>query len=138
MFPASCTAGGTCMGFPDVCLTPAPPSPSPIPIPYPNTGQVTMVIPTTGSTKVLIGNMPGVTVNSEFPMSNGDEAGVSGGVMSGQFIGPGKFKMGSQKVKYEGKAACYLTSMVGQNGSNANVPAGVQIAPSQVKVLIMG
>ncbi len=30
---------GVDMGFPDVCLTPAPPAPAPVPIPYPNVGM---------------------------------------------------------------------------------------------------
>jgi hypothetical protein len=95
-----------------------------------------MANPGTCSTKVLITNMPSIVVNSQIPLSSGDEAGVSGGVMSGQFIGPATYKMGSQKVKCEGKGACHLTSMVGQNGSSANVPAGQQIAPSQAKVIV--
>ena len=35
---ANTQMGGVDTGFPDVCLTPAPPSPSPVPIPYPNIG----------------------------------------------------------------------------------------------------
>ncbi|MBK9974837.1 MAG: DUF4150 domain-containing protein [Planctomycetes bacterium] len=135
MFPASCTMNGMCMGFPDVCLTPAPPAP-PIPVPYPNIAQVTMVNPGTASMKVKIMNMPAVSQNSQIPISNGDEAGVSGGVVSGQFIGPATFKMGSMKVKWDGKPACFLTSMVGQNGASPNVPAGQQIVPSQAVVII--
>lgn len=136
MMPATCTMAGMCMGFPDVCLTPAPPSPSPIPIPYPNMGQVPMCSAGTCSQKVKLMNMPGVVENSKIPMSSGDEAGVSGGVMSGQNMGPITFKKGSSKVKYEGKAACYLTGMCGHNGSSPNVPAGQQIVPSQAAVLI--
>ena len=30
----------------------------------------------------------------------------------------------------------HLTSMTGHNGTNANVPAGVQVAPSQTKVIV--
>jgi hypothetical protein len=41
-------------------------------------------------------------------------------------------------VKVEGKELCHHTSIVGQNGgSNANVPPGVQVAPSQTKVIVM-
>lgn len=135
MLPASCTMAGVCMGMPDVCLTPAPPAP-PVPVPYPNIAQVPMANAGTCPKKVKVMNMPAVVQNTEIPMSNGDEAGVNGGVMSGVNMGPAKFKVGSSKVKFEGKAACYFTSMVGQNGSNPNVPAGQQIAPSQAVVLV--
>jgi len=135
MLPASCTAGGMCLGFPDVCLTPAPPAP-PVPIPYPNMAQCSAAKSGTCSKKVKISNMAAIVVNTEIPMSHGDEAGVNGGVISGVNMGPAKYKKGSSKVKAEGKAVCHLTSMVGQNGSNPNVPAGMQIAPSQVKVLV--
>jgi len=136
MFPASCTAAGQCMGMPDVCLTPAPPSPSPVPIPYPNIAMCPMANAGTCAMTVKISNMPAIVQNSMIPMSSGDEAGVNGGVMSGQFIGPATYKMGSFKVKFAGKPACHLTSMVGQNGSSPNVPAGQQIVPSQVMVMV--
>jgi hypothetical protein len=58
-------------------------------------------------------------------------------VVSSKFKGEVIYKKGSSKVKVEGKAQCFITSMTGHNGSNANMPAGAQIAPSQVKVLIM-
>lgn len=132
MLPASCTAGGVCMGTPDVCKTPA--APSPIPIPYPNIAQCASASST--SQKVKITNMPAIVQNSEIPSSNGDEAGTLGGVVSSQNMAKAVFKMGSSKVKFEGKAACHLTSMVGMNGSNANFPAGQQIAPSQAMVLV--
>jgi hypothetical protein len=133
MMPASTTMGGMCMGMPDVCKVPAPPAP-PIPIPFPNIAQLPMAVST--STKVMIMNMPAVVQNSQIPLSSGDEAGVAGGVVSGMNMGPVVFKMGSSKVKIEGKPACTLTSMTAHNGSNANFPAGAQIAPSQTKVLV--
>jgi hypothetical protein len=120
--------------MPDTCKTPAPPSPSPIPIPYPNTAQVVMAQQT--STKVKIENMDAVVENSEIPMSNGDEPGVAGGVISGTIMDKAVFKIGSTMVKAEGKGVCYHTCMVSQNGTNANVPAGAQLVPSQTKVFI--
>ncbi|MCF6227965.1 MAG: DUF4150 domain-containing protein [Planctomycetes bacterium] len=135
MFPASTMAGGQCMGMPDTCLTPAPPAP-PVPVPYPNIAMCMQANPGSCTKKVKIANMSVIVVNSQIVMTSGDEAGVNGGVMSGQFKGPAKFKRGSSKVKAEGKNICFLTSTVGQNGSNPNVPAGTQIAPSQVMVLI--
>ena len=32
-------------GFPDVCLTPAPPAPAPVPVPYPNIAMGPMAVP---------------------------------------------------------------------------------------------
>lgn len=132
-FPASCKMGGMCQGMPDVCKVPAPPAP-PIPTPFPNIAQVPMALQT--SMKVKFMNMDAVVLNSQIPMSNGDEAGVAGGMISGMNMGPATFKMGSMKVKAEGKPVCSLTSMVGHNGTNANFPAGMQIAPSQAKVMV--
>ena len=66
----------------------------------------------------------------------GDEAGVNKGVMSGMNMGKVAYKICSSKVKIEGQKCAHLTSMTGHNGSNANMPAGAQVAPSQTEVLI--
>ena len=61
-----------------------------------------------------------------------------GGVISGLFIGPAKFKKGSTKVFIEGAMAVHHTSIIGQNGAgNANAPLGMQVTPSQSLVTIM-
>lgn len=132
---ASTKGGGLCMAAPDVCKTPAPPIPSPIPIPYPNMAQLTMANDT--SSKVKIVNMEAVTLKSKIPSSNGDEAGVAGGVVSGMNLGEVKFTMGSTMVKIEGQPAIKATSPSAHNGSNANMPAGMQTVPSQFKVMIL-
>jgi hypothetical protein len=136
MFPASTIGGGQCMGMPDVCLTPAPPSPSPVPMPYPNIAMLPQGNPGTASTKVIISGSPGFHKGTMITMTSGDEAGVAGGVMSGMIKGPAQPKLASNKVKYEGQGAVYVTCMFGQNGASANVPAGTQVAPSQTKVLV--
>ena len=62
-------------GFPDVCLTPAPPSPAPVPIPYPNTGMASDT--TEGSKKVKISGKEVMLKNkSHFKKSSGDEPGA--------------------------------------------------------------
>lgn len=136
MFPASTKGGGQSMtpGPTDVCKTPA--APSPIPLPYPNIAMLTQAKGGTCSSKVKIENKATVLQNTEISMSSGDEAGTVGGVMSNKFKGPCKFKQGSGKVKAEGKKVAYVTCMVGHNGNNANMPAGVQVAPSQTKVMV--
>ena len=134
IFPGSTTAGGQCMAAPDVCKTPAPPPVGQVPVPYPNTG---MVMQATGtSTKVKFASKEVVTTKSKIPKSMGDEAGTLGGMVSGMNMGEIQFKKGSSKVKIEGQPCVHLTSMTSHNGSNANAPAGVQVAPSQVKVLV--
>jgi hypothetical protein len=47
------------------------------------------------------------------------------------------FKKGSSKVKVEGNPIVYHTAPTGHNVSNSNAPAGVQIAPSQTKVMFL-
>jgi hypothetical protein len=131
--PASSKGGGMCQGMPDVCKVPAPPAP-PIPTPFPNMGQLPTAVKT--STKVKIVSMPAVIETSEIPMSQGDEAGVAGGMVSGRNMDKIVFKKGSSKVQIEGKGCAYLTCMTAHNGANANMPAGQQIAPSQAKVLV--
>lgn len=133
MFPASCKAGGTCFGFPDVCKTPSPAGP--VPIPYPNTGMVMQATKTANKIKIM--NQPAVTLKSEIPRSMGDEPGTAGGVVSGVNMNKVTYKKCSSKVKCQGQPCAHLTSMTGHNGMNANFPPGAQIAPSQVKVLIM-
>ncbi len=133
IFPASTKGGGQCFALPDVCLTPAPPAP-PIPVPYPNTGMVNQAKKT--STKVKFAGKEVVTKKSEMSRSMGDEAGLNKGVMSGMNMGKVGYKKGSSKVKIQGQDCIHLTSMTGHNGSNANMPAGAQVAPSQTKVII--
>jgi hypothetical protein len=130
--PASTTGGGQCFAMPDVCKTPTPAGP--VPIPYPNIGMVAQAVKT--STKVMFVSKPVVVENSEIPMSQGDEAGTAGGVVSGRNMDKIVFKKGSSKVLIEGKGCVYLTAMTGHNGANANMPSGNQIAPSQTKVLV--
>ena len=133
IFPASTKAGGQDFAFPDVCLTPAPPAP-PIPVPYPNIAMLNQA--TKASTKVKIVNKEACTLKTEIPKSSGDEAGTNGGVMSGQNMQKVLYKIGSSKVMIEGQKVVHATSMTGQNGASSNNPAGLQIAPSQTKVLV--
>lgn len=133
MLPASSKASGNCLGVPDVCQVPAPPGP-PVPTPFPNMAMVANATQT--STKVMIENKEVVVETSEIPSSTGDEAGVAGGVVSGTFAQKVVFKLGSSVVKAEGKSVVYVTATTAHNGSNANMPAGLQVAPSQAKVLV--
>jgi hypothetical protein len=132
-FPASTTQGGQCMAMPDTCLTPAPPAP-PIPTPYPNTAQVNQAKGT--ATKVKFAGKEVVTKNSKISRSMGDEAGTNGGLMSGMNMGPMSYKKCSSKVKAQGQQVAHQTSVTAHNGTNANAPAGTQMATGQTKVRI--
>jgi hypothetical protein len=133
MLPGSTKGGGQCFAFPDVCKTPAPPG-SPVPIPYPNIGMVMQASKT--AQKVKFSQKAVVTKKSEIPRSQGDEPGIAGGVVSNKNMDKVQYRKGSGKVKIEGQECEFLTCMTGQNGANANMPAGNQIVPSQVKVLV--
>lgn len=133
MFPASTKGGGQSFAFPDTCKTPSPGGP--IPIPYPNIGMVNQV--SKESTKVKFSGTGAVTKKTEMARSSGDEAGTAGGgVVSNMNMNKITYKKGSAKVKVEGQPVQHLTAMTGQNGMNANMPSGLQVAPSQTNVLV--
>jgi uncharacterized Zn-binding protein involved in type VI secretion len=68
--------------IPDVCKTPSPAGP--VPIPYPNISQSATL--DKGTTTVKADGMMIATKGSEFSLSNGDNAGVAGGVKSSTFM----------------------------------------------------
>lgn len=133
LLPATTKAGGVYFAMPDVCLTPAPPGP-PVPVPYPNIAQVAS---TSGAVdKVVIEMKETVVEGSKVPSTSGDEAGTNGGVMSGVNMKEAQPKLFSTKVVAGGKKVVFVTAMTAHNGTSANAPGGMQIAPSQVKVLV--
>jgi len=119
-------------GFPDVCLTPAPPAPSPVPIPYPNIGMGPTAPP--NAAKVLWMATPAHNMATKIPMTNGDNAGVATGVAAATVMGPTQPLAGSFTTLIVGMPATRLTSPSLQNSTN--VP-GVRIVPSQPKVMIL-
>lgn len=129
---AKTSAGGTCMAFPDVCLTPAPPSPAPIPIPYPNIG----IDPTdTGFVpNVLLTCTPAHNMSTQPVMSNGDNAGVAMGVASGTVMGPTRTVTAAFTVLVGGMPLGRLTSVTIQNSTNA---PGAKMVPSVTNVLVL-
>ncbi len=126
--------GGQNSALPDVCKTPTPGGP--VPMPYPNISMPATVDPPTCTRKVFIDMMLVLTLNSTIPMSQGDEPGTAGGVVSNANMGPTTYLMGSLKVYFEGHPAVRMTSQTKQNGSNANT-VGAALAPSQSKVMIL-
>lgn len=125
-------AAGQCMAMPDVCKTPAPPSPSPVPIPYPNIGMPMQGNPPTRIVQVV--GAPALNMKSKIPMTNGDQAGVAGGVASSKIMGEAAFVMSSMKVSFDGALAVRLGDSTTQNSNNA---VGSVIVPSQAVVMVM-
>lgn len=129
---ANTQMGGIDNGFPDVCLTPAPPAPAPVPIPYPNIAAGPTAIP--NCLTVLFCNAPAHNLGTQIPMTNGDNAGVATGVAAGTVMGPSKHLVGSFTTLVGGMPASRMTSMALQNSTNC---PGARLVPSQPTVIIL-
>ncbi len=127
MFAATIQAGQV-MSMPDVCKTPTPAGP--VPIPYPNTAMNLMASPPV--IQVMICNSPSINKGSKIAMSNGDQAGTAGGVVSGSFMGKCEFTTCSFKVKIKGKPAIRQLDQAQSNKGNC---FGSLLQPSQTKVI---
>ncbi len=121
-------AKGKTLASPDTCKTPAPPGP-PVPMPYVNTATPAMANPVV--TTVLVSGSPVLSKSSKIPMSNGDNAGVAGGVMSNSVMQEVCFTSASNKVTLKGKPAVRYLDQVKANKGNA---MGTFVEPSQTKV----
>ena len=121
---------GMDLGFPDVCLTPAPPAV--VPIPYPNIGLGPMAAGF--YPKVLWFCTPAHNMATTVVMTNGDNAGVATGVASGTVMGPDRHLTGAFTVLVGGVPATRMTSVALQNSTNC---PGMRIVPSQPKVLLL-
>jgi len=106
--------------IPDVCKTPSPGGP--VPIPYPNISQSATLAK--GTTTVKADGMMAAIKGSEFSLSNGDEAGVAGGVKSSTFIKQSTWILYSFDVKMDGQNACRLSDKKFQNHENTVDMAG--------------
>ncbi|WP_035059820.1 DUF4150 domain-containing protein [Andreprevotia chitinilytica] len=119
--------------FPDFCNTPTPIGP--IPLPYPNIALSFTHIPS--QFQVIFGGGLAENLLTEGTISNGDEPGVLGGLISGMFIGPDRQLLGSFKVLICGIFGTRLTTLTGQNGMIPNM-VGMSITPSQFRVILLG
>jgi len=119
-------SGGMCMGFPDVCKTPAPPA-GPIPIPYPNIAQSSDT--DQGSSTVTMDGNPVMLKGSVFSQSSGDEAGSVGGVVTSTTKGKAEFMLYSFDVQVEGKAVARLADIMGMNKTSAGGPTNTPPMP---------
>jgi len=120
--------------FPDTCKVQM--GPLQVPLPFPNLAMATDAKANTCSKKVKIENKAVCTVMTVIARTGGDEAGTLGGVVSGKNMDQAAYKNGVPKVKIEGNDIVALTSMIAHNGTNANMPAGTHVTPSQAKVLV--
>jgi carboxyl-terminal processing protease len=110
----ACNKGaGMNMGFPDVCLTPAPPGP-PVPIPYPNIAMHAMAAPFAPT--VLLTMIPALNIGSIIPMTTGMEPGVA----NPRYMQMGMFLVGVPLVLVQGLPGVNLTTpTTGNMGNNA-------------------
>lgn len=115
--------------LPDVCKTPSPGGP--VPVPYPNVSQSATLDKGTTTVKAD-GGMMIATKGSEFSLSNGDNAGVAGGVKSSTFMKESTWILYSFDVKMDGSNACRLTDKKFQNHENTADMAGELQAPKDV------
>lgn len=119
-------------GFPDVCLTPAPPAPAPVPLPYPNIGAGPTA--TGAVATVMFMCAPVHNMSTKIPQTNGDNAGVSTGVASGTVMSSSRHLTAAFTTLAGGMPITRLTSVALQNSTNC---PGARIVPSQVKVILL-
>jgi hypothetical protein len=120
-------AGGTTLGGPDACKTP----PAQAPLPYPNTAPLPMA--SKFCPKVLLGGAPAHNLGTEVVMSIGDNAGVTGGVVSNKVMNKMNYVVGATTVLICSKPAVRMTSPTKHNDGNC---VGVTIVVAQFKVII--
>jgi hypothetical protein len=94
-------SNGITIAFPDVCKTPAPPAPF-VPIPYPNIAKSG---DTAQGAKTVTCDGNAVCVkDSNFMLSNGDEAGTLLGVASNKIKGKAEFVNRWKARAYRGRS----------------------------------
>ncbi len=125
MLPASNRGAGQNLGFPDVCLTPAPPAP-PIPVPYPNIAMNAQAL--AFSPAVKVSGVNALNLGSTISMTSGDEAGVAHPTIKGV----GKYTMGNPIVNIDRLPAIHLGCLT--TGNMMNNAIGVVAVPSAVNV----
>ncbi len=119
---------GMSNAVPDVCKTP----PFAIPAPFPNLGNNAMSVP--GYFTIMINCMPELNMASMYAVTNGDEAGAMGGVVSGIIAGPGRPMMGSTCYFVGGMPSWRLTAPTIHNMMNA---PGISAVPSQTVKMVL-
>ena len=101
--------------IPDVCKTPSPGGP--VPIPYPNIAQAITL--SSGTTSVKGDKTMTGVKGSKLALSNGDNAGVAGGVKSSTFMKEATWILYSFTVKFQKKNVARFTDKMFHNSKNA-------------------
>ena len=109
------STGITTATIPDVCKTPSPGGP--VPLPYPNIANSILI--STGTSTVKADKAMAANKGSKFSLSNGDNAGVAGGMKSSTFMKEATWILYSFDVKMDGKNACRLSDKMFHNAENA-------------------
>ncbi|KGI78273.1 DUF4150 domain-containing protein [Oleiagrimonas soli] len=128
---ANTNLGVLSLAFPDVCNVPV--SGVPVPTPFPNISISLMDIPV--QFEVIIGGGLGENLITISSMTQGDEAGVEGGLESVMFMGPARTLLGSFTVYVGGVPCTHLFDLTGQNGMLPNAE-GTSLTPAQITVLV--
>lgn len=125
--------GAMATGLPDTCKVPV--LGVPVPTPFPNIAESATHVPNV--TNVLIAGGPVHNLMTAGTLSNGNQAGVEGGIVSSLIMGPDTYTEGSTAVMWGTAPGARLTSMTGQNGKPFNAE-GVVMVPSQPTVMLVG
>ena len=123
-------ANGQTITAVDVCKTPTPAGP--VPVPYPNIANNAQAVGHCRS--IFIMGTPAHNTNTQSLPTNGDQAGVLGGILSNTIMGPCQYTTGSTIVQYNGAPATRFTDMRALNNRNA---FGAQVSPSQTKYICL-
>ena len=123
MTPMTFGAGAS-TGQPDTCKTPSPAGE--VPVPYVNVASNSMAVPSYYT--IMIQGQPELNLGGTYSATNGDEAGVGGGVASGTFSGPGKPMQGSMIYYVGGMPSWRVTATTVHNTGNS---PGTSNVPSQ-------
>lgn len=113
----------------DVCKTPTP---APVPVPYPNLSNHAQS--TASCTRLIVKGSPAHNIGTMQMPTNGDQAGVLGGIVSNTIMGPCEYATGSVNVNYQGLPAARFSDTRMFNTRNA---FGAQIAPSQINYMCL-
>jgi hypothetical protein len=126
---AKTQAGGMCMAFPDVCLTPTP---APVPIPYPNMSLHPIAVGFVPN--VLVTCAPAHNMMTITPITLGDQPGVNMGVASGTVMAPCRNVTAAFTVICGCAPMTRMTSASIQNSTN---DPGLALVPSVTNVLVL-
>ncbi len=118
---------GLDLGFPDVCKIPPM-----IPVPFPNLAMPEMAVG--AAYNILNVCAPAHTLATTIPLTQGDDPGVLGGLISETDMGPSRRLTAAFTILLDGMPATRLTSIGIQNLINC---PGITLVPSQLTVLYL-